>query len=73
MVGMVSILGVSLYPLLQNGTVMRYIPVAAGSATHVPLSIVDELQPGTQVSVAIAAEGSGTLIVDIGVLEVNTS
>ncbi|CAA9443935.1 MAG: hypothetical protein AVDCRST_MAG28-792 [uncultured Rubrobacteraceae bacterium] len=59
--------------LLQNGKVMRYIPVAAGSATHVPLAIVDELQPGTEVSVAVAAEGSGTLILDIGVLEVNTS
>ncbi|MBA4115870.1 MAG: molybdopterin oxidoreductase [Rubrobacter sp.] len=59
--------------LLQNGKVMRYIPVAAGSATHVPLSIVDELQPGTEVSVAVAAEGSGTLILDIGVLEVNTA
>lgn len=59
--------------LLQSGKVMRYIPVAAGSATHVPLAIVDELQPGTEVSVAVAAEGSGTLILDIGVLEVNTS
>lgn len=52
---------------------MRYIPVAAGSATHVPLSIVDELQPGTEIPVPVAAEGSGTLILDIGVLEVNTS
>ncbi len=59
--------------LLQNGKVARYIPGAAGSATHVPLSIVDELQPGTEVSVTAAAEGSGTLILDIGVLEVSTS
>ena len=59
--------------LLQNGKVMRYIPVAAGGAVHVPLSIVDELQPDTEISVSVAAEGSGTLILDIGVLEVNTS
>ena len=59
--------------LLQNGKVMRYVPVAAGSAIHVLLAIVDELRPGTEVSVAVAAEGSGTLILEVGVLEVNTS
>ena len=58
---------------MQNGKVMRYVPVAAGSATHVPLAIVDELRPGTEVSVAVAAEESGTLILDVGILEVNTS
>ena len=59
--------------LLQNGKVMRYVPVAAESAVHVPLSIVDELRPDTEISVAVAAEGSGTLILDVGILEVNTS
>lgn len=59
--------------LLQNGKVMRYVPVAAVSTTHVPLVIVDELQPRTEVSVAVAAEGSGTLILDVGILKVNTS
>ena len=58
---------------MQNGKVMRYVPVAAGSATHVPLAIVDELRPGTEVSVAVAAEELGTLILDVGILEVNTS
>ena len=29
--------------LLQSGKVMRYVPVAAASAVHVPLAIVDEL------------------------------
>lgn len=52
---------------------MRYVPVAAGGAVHVPSAIVDELQPGTVVSVSVAAEGPGTLILDIGILEVNTS
>ena len=40
---------------------------------HVPLSIVDELQPGTEITVAAAREGAGTLILDIGVLEVTVS
>lgn len=59
--------------LLQNGNVMRYVPLAAASTTHVPLAIVGELQPGTEVTVAVAAEGAGTLIFDVGILEVNTS
>lgn len=59
--------------ILKNGKAMRYVPVAAQSAIHVPLAIVDELRPGTEISVAVAAEGSGTLILDIGILEVNTS
>ena len=58
--------------LLKDGKAMRYFPVSAG-AMHVPLSIVDELQPGTEITVAAAGEGSGTLILDIGVLEVGSS
>ena len=59
--------------LLADDKVMRYVPVAAGGAIHVPLSIVDELQPGTEISIAAAAEASGKLILDVGILEVNTS
>jgi assimilatory nitrate reductase catalytic subunit len=59
--------------VLNDGKAMRYMPVAAGSAIHVPLSIVDELQPGTEISIAAAAERSGKLILDVGILEVNTS
>lgn len=58
--------------VLRDGKVMRYVPVAAKSAIHVPLAIVDELRPGTDIEVAVAGEGSGTLILDIGILEVNT-
>ena len=56
--------------LLKDGKVMRYFPVAAGSSTHVTLAIVDELQPGKEVSVSAAGKGSGTLILDVGILEV---
>lgn len=59
--------------LLKDGKTMRYFPVAARSSTHVPLAIVDEIRPGSEVSVSAAGKGSGTLIVDIGVLEVRVS
>jgi hypothetical protein len=59
--------------VLKDGKAMRYVPVAAGGAMHVPLAIVDELQPGTEISIAAAAERSGKLTLDVGILEVNTS
>jgi hypothetical protein len=65
--------GMANITLLKDGKVMRYFPISAGGSIHVPLAIVDELRPGTEVSVAAACEGSGTLILDIGILEVNKS
>ncbi len=58
-------------PAGRQGDALRARPAA--SVSHVPLTIFDELQPGTEVSIAVAAEGSGTLILDLGILEVNTS
>ena len=59
--------------VLEDGEVMRYVLVAAEGAMHVPLAIVDELQPGTEISITAAAERSGKLTLDVGILEVNTS
>lgn len=59
--------------LLKNGKVMRYFPISAGGSIHVPLAIVDELRPGTEIHVTAAGEGSGILILDIGILEINAS
>ncbi len=63
--------GMANVTLLRNGKVMRYFPVAAGGAVHMPLAIVGELRPGTKIEVVAASEGSLTL--DIGILEVNAS
>ena len=68
-----TISGMTNITLLKNNKVMRYIPVAAGGVIHVPLAIVEDLQTGTEIEVVAAAEGSGTLILDIGILEVNTA
>ena len=59
--------------VLKDGKAMRYGPVAARDAIHVPLALVDELQPRTENSIAAAAEGSGKLILEVDILEVNTS
>lgn len=59
--------------LLKDGKVMRYFPIGAGGAMHVPLTIVDDLRPGTEIEVVAAAEAAGTLILDVGILEVSTA
>ncbi len=56
--------------ILRNGQVLRYFPVAADSAIHVSLAIVEEHPAGTVLDVCVAGEGSGLLILDIGYLEV---
>jgi assimilatory nitrate reductase catalytic subunit len=56
--------------VMRDGMLMRYFPVAPNSAMHVPLAIVEELPEGTRIEILAAAEGSGTLILDIGYLEI---
>jgi assimilatory nitrate reductase catalytic subunit len=56
--------------VLRNGKLMRYFPLAPNSAMHVPLSIVEELPARTRIEIFAAGEGSGTLILDIGYLEI---
>ena len=65
--------GMANVTLLRNGKAMRYFPVPAGGSVHVPLAIVDELEPGSGITVTAAGEGPGTLILDVGILEVSTA
>lgn len=65
--------GMALVTLLKNGDAMRLFPVSAGGTVHVPLAIVDDLKPGTEITVCVSGEASGTLVLDIGILEVSTA
>ena len=65
-----SVSGLVNVSVLRDGKLMRYFPVAPNSAIHVSLAIVEELPAGTRIDILAAAEGSGTLILDIGYLEV---
>jgi hypothetical protein len=58
--------------LLQDGKPMRYFPVGAKGATHVPLAVVEDLEPDTKLELVIgAASGaSGMVVVDVGLLEI---
>jgi len=56
--------------ITRNGQLLRYFPLAANSAMHVSLAIVEEHPAGALLEVWAAGEGSGMLILDIGYLEV---
>ncbi|GAB2829083.1 hypothetical protein GCM10022221_29430 [Actinocorallia aurea] len=58
--------------LMRNGVPMRYFPVGAKDATHVSLRIVEDLEAGTVVEVHLAAADgvTGTVVVDLGLVEV---
>jgi hypothetical protein len=58
--------------LVRDGKPMRYFPIAAKGATHVALRVVEDLLADTVIEVFIAApEGaSGTVIIDLGLVEI---
>jgi len=58
--------------LRQNERPMRFFPIGAKSATHVPLAIVEDISPEARVDVTVAApEGAvGMVMLDIGLMEV---
>lgn len=56
----------------QNGETMRYFPVGAKSAEHVPLTVIEDILPETRIDVSVAAPAgvSGTVVFDFGLVEV---
>lgn len=58
--------------LVRDGQPIRYFPIGARGGTHVPLRVVEDLISHTQVELHLAApEGcAGTVVVDLGLLEV---
>lgn len=58
--------------LMKDGQSARTFPIGAKAGTHVPLAVVEDLQPDTRIEVHFgAAEGvSGTLVLDLGIVEI---
>jgi len=58
--------------LMRDGVPMRYFPIGAKGAGHVPLAVVEDLFPETRLDVFFAAPtgAQGTLVIDIGLLEI---
>jgi hypothetical protein len=58
--------------LIRDGAPMRYFPIAAKGSTHVSLRVVEDLLSDTvlEVFVAAPAEVTGTVVVDLGLIEI---
>jgi assimilatory nitrate reductase catalytic subunit len=60
------------FELRRNGEVMRLFPVGAKADTHVPLAVVEDLDPDTRLEVFFAAPAGaeGIAVIDIGLVEI---
>lgn len=59
--------------LMRDGKAMRLFPVGAKASLHVPLTVVEDLRPDSQLELFVAAPAgaAGQLVLDIGLLEVD--
>lgn len=59
--------------LSADGRSIRYFPVGPKADFHVPLAIVESFPAGTRIDVCLAAPRglSGTIVVDVGLVEVS--
>jgi hypothetical protein len=58
--------------LMRRGELMRYFPIGAKGAIHVPLAVVEDLTPETEIEVLIGApEGvKSSVLLDVGFMEI---
>jgi len=57
--------------LMRDGVPMRYFPMGAKDAVHVPLRVVEDIEGGSLVELQLAAPVglTGTVVVDLGLVE----
>ena len=58
--------------ITRRGKPMRYFPVGAKNAVHVPLAVVEDIPGGSPVEILIAAPAGlkSSVLIDIGFLEI---
>ena len=58
--------------LTRQGTPMRYFPVGAKNAIHVPLAVVEDLPHGSSIELLVAAPrgAESTVLIDVGFMEI---
>ena len=58
--------------LTRDGQRMRYFPIGAKSAIHVPLAVLEDLSPGSVVELLAAAPQGTTasVVLDVGFMEI---
>ena len=58
--------------LMKDGTAIRLFPIGAKAAEHVPLTVVEDLEPDTKIEIYVSAPAgtSGEIVIDLGLLEI---
>ena len=58
--------------LTRRGIPMRYFPVGAKNAIHVPLAVLEDIPPGSAVELLVAAPRGmeSSVLIDVGFLEI---
>jgi len=58
--------------LIQDGKPVRLFPVAGHGATHVPLAVIEDIEPDTEIKLYFAAPAGavGTAVIDLGLIEI---
>jgi hypothetical protein len=58
--------------LMQGGQTMRLFPVSGTGATHVPLAVIEDLEPDTKIEILLGAPAGcvGTVVIDVGLIEI---
>ncbi len=58
--------------LMRDGRPMRLFPVGAKGAIHVPLAVLEDLEPDSRIEVLVSApEGTqGHMVFDLGLMEI---
>jgi assimilatory nitrate reductase catalytic subunit len=58
--------------LLRDGKLMRHFQIGGHGAIHVPLAVVEDIEPDQKLSFRVCAPAgcSGTLIIDVGLIEI---
>jgi hypothetical protein len=58
--------------LTKNGRFMRFFPVGAKGAIHVPLAVAEDLSPESRIEILIAAPDGleSTAVLDVGFMEI---
>jgi hypothetical protein len=57
--------------IAAGGVPKRYFPIGAKSAVHIPLAVVEDLEPETKIEILFAAPSgvSGVCVIDVGLME----
>ena len=58
--------------LMHDGKAIRTFPIGAKGGIHVPLAVVEDLEPDSRIEIFVAApQGvSGQIVLDFGLLEI---